>query len=77
MKLAMLRVDDALPRAGLRGRMLLQVHDELVLECPEEELEKTAKLVVEEMSSAYKLKVPLQTDVSAGKHWGVMEEVKV
>jgi DNA polymerase-1 len=76
MKLAMLRVAAALPKAGLRGRMLLQVHDELVLECPEEELEMTAKLVVDEMSSAYKLKVPLQTDVSAGKHWGDMQEIK-
>lgn len=77
MKLAMLRVADALPKAGLHGRMLLQVHDELVLECPEDELEKTAKLVVEEMSSAHQLKVPLHTDVSAGVNWGEMEEINL
>lgn len=76
MKLAMLRVAAALPKAGLGGRMLMQVHDELVLEVPEAELDKTAKLVSREMSAAFELKVPLATEMKYGKNWGVMKEVK-
>lgn len=76
MKLAMLRVASALPKAALKGQMLLQVHDELVLEVPEDELEKTAQIVSQEMSSAYELKVPLQTEVKWGKNWGQMKEIK-
>jgi DNA polymerase-1 len=73
MKLAMLRVAAALPKAGLKGKMLLQVHDELVIEVPEAEMEKSAKLVSAEMSSAYELKVPLVTEVKWGKNWGEMK----
>jgi DNA polymerase-1 len=73
MKLAMLRVADALPKAKLGGRMLLQVHDELVLEVPEDQLEKTASIVSAEMSAAYELKVPLATEVRWGKNWGQMQ----
>jgi DNA polymerase-1 len=77
MKLAMLRVAAALPKAKLKGQMLLQVHDELVLEAPEDELDKTAKLVSEEMGSAYQLKVPLQTEVKVGKNWGQMQVIEL
>ncbi|MCW5874294.1 MAG: DNA polymerase I [Anaerolineales bacterium] len=73
MKLAMLRVDAALAASKLTGRMLLQVHDELVLEVPEGELAQTAALVRTEMSNAYSLSVPLQTEVKVGKNWGQME----
>ncbi len=76
MKVAMLRVASALPKAGLNGHMLLQVHDELVIEVPERELEKTAKIVSQEMSSAYQLKVPLQTEVKVGKNWGQMRVIQ-
>jgi DNA polymerase-1 len=55
--------------------MLLQVHDELVLEAPEAELEKTAKLVSHEMSAAFELKVPLATEMKYGKNWGVMKQI--
>lgn len=72
MKLAMLRVDAALAKTKLAGRMLLQVHDELVIEVPENEINETAKLVSAEMVAAYELKVPLQTEVKAGKNWGQM-----
>jgi len=75
MKLAMLRVDAALTEAKLKGRMLLQVHDELVLEVPDGELQQTAALVREEMSNAYQLSVPLQTEVKIGKNWGQMDVV--
>ena len=77
MKLAMLRVSAALPKAGLQGRLLLQVHDELVIEAPDEEAEKTAKLITRELASAYQLKVPLATEVKWGKNWGEMQDIKV
>lgn len=77
MKVAMLRVAAALPKAKLSGHMLLQVHDELVLEVPEIELDETAKIVSLEMSSAYALKVPLQTEVKVGKNWGQMQVIEV
>lgn len=77
MKLAMLRVADALPQAGLHGQMLLQVHDELVIEVPDNEVDQTARLVSAELSSAYTLKVPLATEVKWGKNWGEMQEIKV
>ena len=62
MKIAMLHIPSALKQAGLRAQMLLQVHDELVLEVPKEELEKTFRLIQEVMGSAYKLDIPLSTE---------------
>jgi DNA polymerase-1 len=76
MKLAMLRVDAALKEKHLHGHMLLQVHDELVLEVPEDELAQTARLVSAEMAAAYELKIPLQTEVKAGKNWEQMGPVE-
>jgi DNA polymerase-1 len=70
MKLAMIRVDSALKYAGLMGHMLLQVHDELVLECPQNELEKTAKIVRTMMENAYNLIIPLKTEARYGHDWG-------
>ncbi|HLC02810.1 MAG TPA: DNA polymerase I, partial [Anaerolineales bacterium] len=75
IKLAMLRMSEALTKAGLAGRMLLQVHDELVLECPVEELKATSKVVQRVMREAYKLKVPLKTDAKFGADWEAMEPV--
>ncbi len=69
MKLAMLRVDAALQQSGLSSRVLLQVHDELVLEVKETEREATAALVQTEMQNAFKLDVPLLADVNYGKDW--------
>jgi DNA polymerase I len=70
MKMAMIRVDSALKDAGLHGRMLLQVHDELVLECPQNEVKLTAKIVRSMMENAYNLTIPLKTEASAGHDWG-------
>ncbi len=75
MKVAMLDVSKALKDSGLKSKMLLQVHDELVLECPQEELQDTAKLVMDKMSDAYSLKVPLKTEARAGVNWGKMKPV--
>jgi DNA polymerase-1 len=75
MKVAMLDVAAALSESGLKSKMLLQVHDELVLECLQAELTETARLVMDKMSSAYTLKVPLKTEARAGVNWGKMKPV--
>lgn len=75
MKLAMLHVHSALHQAGLAGRMILQVHDELVLECPQDELKQTSALVQGEMEHAFQLDVPLLTDARFGHNWGEMQAV--
>lgn len=69
IKLAMLKVYQALKDAGLKTRMLLQVHDELVLETPLEELDVAARLVKREMEEVYPLDVPLKVGVSYGPNW--------
>ena len=69
IKLAMIRLDRELREHKLKSRMLLQVHDELVFEAPEKEVEPLRKLVREAMEKVYKLKVPLVVDVSVGKNW--------
>jgi len=69
MKIAMIRLYEKLQAGGFQARMLLQVHDELVLELPKEELAEIAPLVCEVMESAYTLDVPLRVDVEAGPNW--------
>jgi len=69
MKLAMLKVHDALREAGLKSRLLLQVHDELVLEVTEGELEQVTALVTECMQGAADLAVPLDVSVGVGTTW--------
>ena len=69
VKIAMIRVREALRREGLRARLLLQVHDELVLEVPEAELQPVEALVRREMEGAAELKVPLDVEVGAARSW--------
>lgn len=69
MKLAMLRVAAGLADEGCRGELLLQVHDELILAVPREELDATARLVRRAMEEAMLLAVPLRVDVSYGANW--------
>ncbi|MEK0316110.1 DNA polymerase I [Cohnella sp. 56] len=69
IKLAMVRMADALRSKGLRSRMLLQVHDELVFEVPPEELDTMKTLVPQVMAEALPLDVPLKAEVSAGVNW--------
>ncbi|MEJ5225237.1 MAG: DNA polymerase I, partial [Anaerolineales bacterium] len=73
MKIAMIRIPAALAAAGLKAKMLLQVHDELVLECPQEELGATVRVVREVMENAYPLSIPLSTEARMGKSWGEMQ----
>jgi len=75
MKIAMLKIPPALEKAKLNAKMLLQVHDEIVLECPKDELEKTAKVVKETMANAYKLSIPLSTEARYGNNWGEMKVI--
>ena len=69
IKVAMLNVRRAIESEGLRSRMLLQVHDELVFEVAPGELERLRELVVREMSGAYPLRVPLEVSVGVGRTW--------
>jgi DNA polymerase-1 len=75
MKIAMLKIPDALRDAGLNGKMLLQVHDEIVLECPESELDATVRVVQETMQAAYPLSIPLLTEARCGPNWGQMRVI--
>jgi DNA polymerase-1 len=75
MKIAMIRVPAALAQARLSARMILQVHDELVLECPVEELAQTTALIQQVMADAYPLRVPLRTEARYGQNWGQMQSV--
>ena len=69
MKLAMIKVAAELKKQGLKTRILLQVHDELVLEVPETEKEIAAQLVRQAMESAVQLDIPLAADVKFGRNW--------
>lgn len=69
LKVAMIHLDQALKKGDYQSRMLLQVHDEIVLEVPNAELEAIQKLVKETMESAIELSVPLVADENAGQTW--------
>jgi DNA polymerase-1 len=69
IKLAMVRIDAALGTGGYRSVMLLQVHDELVFECPPEEVDALRSLVKREMEGVMELKVPLVVDIGVGTNW--------
>jgi DNA polymerase-1 len=69
IKTAMVRVDAALRDADLAARMILQVHDELVFEAPEREVEPVCTRVREVMESVFELRVPLEVEVGVGRTW--------
>lgn len=69
IKLAMVRVDEALRKNHLQSQLILQVHDELLLECPPEEVEQASALLREAMENVINLKVPLVAEVHTGKNW--------
>ncbi len=73
IKLAMIRIDAELRERKLKSRMLLQVHDELVFEVPEDEIETMKTLVADCMENVHALKVPLKVDVGVGKNWRDLE----
>lgn len=67
IKLAMIAIDEKL--RGMQAKMLLQVHDELVLEAPPEEVEEVSALVKSAMEGVRKLEVPLLVDIGSGENW--------
>ena len=69
IKVAMINIDRALSEGGFKTKMLLQVHDELLFEVPEEEIELIKALIKEKMESAVKTKVPLIVEVGVGNNW--------
>jgi DNA polymerase-1 len=69
IKIAMVRIHRQLQAGNYQARMTLQVHDELVFDCPPSELDEVAGLIKREMEAAYPLRVPLRADVAAGKNW--------
>ena len=68
MKMAMVTVQQKL--AGTKCKQLLQIHDSILIECPEDEAERVAKLLKDTMEQVYKLPVKLDVDVTIGKNWG-------
>lgn len=69
VKIAMLKTDEALRRAGLKTQMIMQVHDELLFEAPAEEVERAVDVIRREMESAAALDVPLLVEIGAGENW--------
>ena len=69
IKLAMVRVDRALREAGLQAKLILQVHDELIVECPPEETEQVRAIVTGQMESVAQLSVPLVAEAKVGRTW--------
>ncbi len=69
IKIAMVAVSRRLEKEGLKARLVLQVHDELIVEAPRDEAERVAKLLTEEMEGAYTLSVPLIAEAAIGENW--------
>jgi len=73
IKLAMIRIDASILERGLKARMTLQVHDELVFEVPENEIDSMRSLVREQMEQVHPLAVPLMVEIGVGKNWRDLE----
>ena len=65
----MINVVKRLKEEGYKAKLVLQVHDELIIDCPEKEATKVAEILKEEMENAVQLEVPLTVEVGAGKSW--------
>jgi DNA polymerase-1 len=73
MKIAMIKIPPALAQVGLHGKMLLQVHDELVVECPRTELNGVVEVVRDIMEHAFQLGIPLTTEARWGMNWDELQ----
>jgi DNA polymerase-1 len=73
IKIAMDRLDAEMQRRKMRSLMILQVHDELIFECPNEELEEMRQLCLDIMPKSLEMKVPLKIDTKTGRNWGEMQ----
>jgi len=73
IKVAMTNLHREMDKRQLKSKMLIQVHDALIFEVPEEELEEMRRLTPQVMSAALELSVPLKVDIKTGNNWGEME----
>ena len=69
IKAAMIEIDARLHERGLSSRMILQVHDELVFDVPENELDEMREMARQKMEGVFKLKVPIKVDIKTGDNW--------
>ena len=69
IKIAMIRTEKMLSEAGLKAKLILQIHDELIVEAPESEAEAASAILREAMTGAAQLSVPLVVDIGIGKSW--------
>jgi DNA polymerase-1 len=69
IKLAMIKIDDELEKLKLKSKLILQVHDELIFDCPKGEVDIIKDMIQEKMQNAYQLNVPLKVDVGEGYNW--------
>ena len=69
IKVAMIHIQNRIEESGLSTKMIMQVHDELVFEAPEEELQRVLPLIQREMETVMHLSVPLQVSIHSGKNW--------
>ena len=69
IKLSMIKINEELKKHSLKSKLILQVHDELVFDVPQEEVDFIKKIIIENMENAYKLKVPLIVDLGIGNNW--------
>jgi DNA polymerase-1 len=77
MKLAMIKVDNALKDEGLDAKIVMQVHDELVIEVRDDLADICAKIVKREMENAVSLSISLTVDITKGKNWLEQEEIDI
>jgi len=75
MKLAMIEIAKKLPKISKDSKMIMQVHDELVFEVPNEDIKEVAKLVEKEMEGVYELRAPVETHIEVGQNWGEMKRI--
>ncbi|MBU1164605.1 DNA polymerase I [Patescibacteria group bacterium] len=75
MKLAMIKISNQLSAISNQSKMIMQVHDELVFEVPEKDVEKVAKFIETTMNNIYKLRTSIQTDVEVGDNWGELKNI--
>ena len=69
MKMAMIKVYNRFIKEGITSKILLQVHDEIIVDVKGEELEKVKRIIKEEMENVYKLDVPLKVEIDTGINW--------
>ena len=73
IKIAMIRIMERMDDLGMRSKMILQVHDELIFEVPADEMSQMQEIVMELMPSALSMNVPLSVDLKSGYTWGDMD----